>query len=952
MKSGSYQTLSPAEIELRVAADLRGALGRRGATIIHEGAPGRPDVVVDAGTFVIVIELAKRSGADAASEYLSIRAHRDCIEQETGKPTHLLFSCVKTPERIITAIRDENARREELRREGRVLFLCLEHLHLVLTRLGETPTDLYPNDRWNAWFHGWESIGEDEVALETLQRTVLFEDRQFEKEVQPLLLSRTQAGQERLRKDVRRLEDTLRLSNVTGYEAMRTLIFLMFVKLYEEKRAAEHKPNRFTAKGFVEYRNSLPTKAKHTHDGRTLHYLIENEIAVDPEIEATGILCGATLPDRITDKLLEDRVLKVLDRYRFRGTHLDALGAVFEAVARKAQKDTRIGQFFTPEPIVRFAVDVVEPGPTETVLDPAAGTGRFLSWSMARMLEHAHEVPRTAPEVVAKRIRENQLLGADADPWIVTIAKMNMYIHGDGKSNIQHENGLFLADAPIFHPSADGSRSLEGIIDVCLTNPPLGAMSYRTYAEDFVRRYPAVFPSPADWLRKRLPILPGEYREAQAIRNAEARIRIAEQKLEDARNAGDAAAESAARRQRASAEKARLEASTRLAAGEGTYVVSGNAAKGGALFLVAIKDYLRRVADPGAVEEWRGGRVGIIVDEAILNAPEYQETRRFIRTHFFVKGVFSFDRDAFWYQARTTAKTSLLYLVRKPDPAVRQREPIFYTHIEQIGFTRTGKATKTQLGGALADFKSFAEVIRASYRTNSFVEHTARQELAKLDMSVEARIHWPRPGSDDTARLDYAWEAARQVREKLPPHFLSLGDFVSEIVRVPPEDPSSIYQFATIDRNTGEVKPGRLDSTEYRLEDLRAIQEGDIVLSGIDVVHGAVGYAHENVQDHVVSKEFYTLRVPEHRLDTVDPRYLALLLRTPHARELISGTVTGTSNRTRIQDISAVLDIPLPPLPALREQQAIAERVESALRQRRSARIALNTALGAANEIW
>lgn len=952
MKPASYLTLSPAEVERHVAADLRAALGRRGATIVHEGAPGRPDIIVDAGAFVMVVEVARRSGADAASEYLSIRAHRDAVERETGKPTHLLFSCVKTPERIIAAMRDENARREELQREGRVLFLRLEHLHLVLTRLGETSTDLYPNHRWNAWFHAWERIGEDVVALETLQRTVLSEDRQLAVTVEPLLRDRTQAEQERLRKDIRRLEDILRLSNVTGYEAMRTLIYLMFVKLYEEKRAAEHKPNRFSARGFVEYRNGLSARSKQTHEGRTLHYLIENEIAVDPEIEATGILSGATLPDRITDKLLEDRVLKVLDRYRFRGTHLDALGAVFEAVARKAQKDTRIGQFFTPEPIVRFAVDVVEPGPTETVLDPAAGTGRFLVWSMARMLEQVHEVQRTAPEEAAKRIRENQLLGADADPWIVTIAKMNMYIHGDGKSNIRHENGLFLADAPIFHRGAGASGTLEGIIDVCLTNPPLGAMSYRTYAEDFVRWYPAIFASPADWLRARLPILPGEYREAQTIRSAEARIRVAERNLEDARAAADARAEAAAKRQRASAEKARSEALGRLAAGEGTYVVSGNAAKGGALFLVAIKDYLRQVADPGAVEEWRGGRVGIIVDEAILNAPEYQETRKFIRTHFFVKGVFSFDRDAFWYQARTTAKTSLLYLVRKPDPAVRQREPIFFTHVDQIGFTRTGKSTKSNLTETLAAFRSFADVVRASYRTNVFVEGTARDELDKLVAPVEVRIHWQQSDLEDAARLDYAWEAARQVREKLPPHFKRLGDFVSEVVRVPPEDPSSIYQFATIDRNTGEVRPGREVGTEYRVEDLREINKGDIVLSGIDLVHGAVGYAHENVQDHVVSKEFYTLRVHEHRLDTVDPRYLALLLRTPHARELISGTVTGTSNRTRIQDISAVLDIPLPPLPALGDQRAIAAGVENALRQRRSARNALNAALGAANEIW
>jgi hypothetical protein len=130
------------------------------------------------------------------------------------------------------------------------------------------------------------------------------------------------------------------------------------------------------------------------------------------------------------------------------------------------------------------------------------------------------------------------------------------------------------------------------------------------------------------------------------------------------------------------------------------------------------------------------------------------------------------------------------------------------------------------------------------------------------------------------------------------------------------------------------------------------IQAGDIVLSGIDLVHGSVGYALDDVADMVVSKEFYTLRVKPEREGEVDSRFLALFLRTPHARELIAGTVTGTSNRTRVEDAGALLNIPLPELPTVHKQAQLADAVSDALAQRRRGRDSIRDALRQADRSW
>lgn len=92
---------------------------------------------------------------------------------------------------------------------------------------------------------------------------------------------------------------------------------------------------------------------------------------------------------------------------------------------------------------------------------------------MERMLARVGESgehPHDATEAI-----RSKRLGTNADKWIVTIAKMNMYIHGDGKTNIRHEDGLFLADSE----AVPTTGTLLNNVDVVLTNPPLGGLDYQ-----------------------------------------------------------------------------------------------------------------------------------------------------------------------------------------------------------------------------------------------------------------------------------------------------------------------------------------------------------------------------------------------------------------------------------------------------------------------------------------
>ncbi len=156
-----------------------------------------------------------------------------------------------------------------------------------------------------------------------------------------------------------------------------------------------------------------------------------------------------------------NEVIQRLERYPFLKTKVDGLGAVYEVLGRRSGKDTKAGQFFTPANIVDFMVRLAELDVSDIVLDPACGTGRFLIWAMDDMQKKVSG--RNVKEQM-QRIAKTQLLGADNDIDVAKLAKMNMYIHGDGKGNIWDDDGLLLYK----------SRNLDGKVDVVLTNPPLG----------------------------------------------------------------------------------------------------------------------------------------------------------------------------------------------------------------------------------------------------------------------------------------------------------------------------------------------------------------------------------------------------------------------------------------------------------------------------------------------
>ncbi len=619
---------------------------------------------------------------------------------------------------------------------------------------------------------------------------------------------------------------------------------------------------------------------------------------------------------------------------------MDVLGVVFESLAGRAEKDTRVGQFFTPQEVVNFCAEVADLGPRDVVLDPAVGTARFLIAAMERMLKRADEVPGTPRAKTEKSIRMKQLIGVDLDRWVSTIAKMNMYIHGDGKGNIVNVNGLILGDRKIFQPFSGG---LAGAVDVVLTNPPLGNTSFMVAA-----RHWADCVSPLASAEERIEFLKGLGTvPLKTLSTKESRRLATLVKSLKKRNDEIETLQAAAKqdpRKIAKAKKTRdatidkIKEAQPLAQAATVTVPEGEKLKGGALFLGAIATYLKKVRRPDAAVEAQGGTAVLVVDEAILNTSGYEQTRAFIRRNFFVKAVVSLGRDAFKYLAHTSAKTSILYLVRKPNEHVVQDEPIFFAHAEKVGYNATGRWVGSDLPVVFTDLLEVRKIVTASYAGASCRKKNCEKRLAKAD-GYRSRWRARYDAGQGGDRLDYYYARFIDLSDALlkSEQAVLLGDLIEPRVLVdrrPESSPTNEYECAVVQR-VGVVSPKGTEILKYKAEDLWIVRDGDIVISGIDLVFRAAAVAGSDVDGLVMSKEMFAYQVKDGA--RVLPEYIVVMLRTAPVNAMILGRVSGTSGRLRVSDPEQILDIPVLKPPSLEKQEAVVKVAREAAHHRKQA---------------
>ncbi|MFA7346601.1 MAG: class I SAM-dependent DNA methyltransferase [Desulfurivibrionaceae bacterium] len=183
--------------------------------------------------------------------------------------------------------------------------------------------------------------------------------------------------------------------------------------------------------------------------------------------DAYNYMKSGTLMRQVINKICEINFNTKEDRHTF--------GSIYEQILKDLQSAGNAGEFYTPRAVTRFIVDRVNPTLDETVLDPACGTGGFLSCTIE------HKRKNYVKSAADEETLQATINGVEKKSMPHMLCVTNMILHGiDTPTNIKHDNTLS-------RPLRDYTN--KDRVKVIVTNPPFGGME-----EDGIENnFPATF---------------------------------------------------------------------------------------------------------------------------------------------------------------------------------------------------------------------------------------------------------------------------------------------------------------------------------------------------------------------------------------------------------------------------------------------------------------------------
>ncbi len=168
---------------------------------------------------------------------------------------------------------------------------------------------------------------------------------------------------------------------------------------------------------------------------------------------------------KVLNKLNEIDFNIAKDRHTF--------GEIYEGILKELQSAGKSGEFYTPRAITRFITDMINPQIGEKVLDPACGTGGYLTAA----IEHLKEQAKTVDD--RKSLQDN-VMGWEYKPLPYLLATTNLILHDIEVPNIQFRDSL---DQPL------SNYKERDRVHVILANPPFGGIVANSNENNFPQNF-------------------------------------------------------------------------------------------------------------------------------------------------------------------------------------------------------------------------------------------------------------------------------------------------------------------------------------------------------------------------------------------------------------------------------------------------------------------------------
>ena len=183
--------------------------------------------------------------------------------------------------------------------------------------------------------------------------------------------------------------------------------------------------------------------------------------------DAFNYMKSGHLMRQVVNKINEIDFNRSEDRHLF--------GDIYEKILKDLQSAGNAGEFYTPRAVTQFMVDRVDPQLGEKVLDPACGTGGFLTCSIEHIRSNYVKTP------AQERKLQANIFGVEKKQMPHLLCITNMLLHGiEVPSQIRHDNTLA-------RPLRDYGP--KDRVDVIVTNPPFGGMEEDGIESNFPKAF-------------------------------------------------------------------------------------------------------------------------------------------------------------------------------------------------------------------------------------------------------------------------------------------------------------------------------------------------------------------------------------------------------------------------------------------------------------------------------
>jgi type I restriction enzyme M protein len=224
---------------------------------------------------------------------------------------------------------------------------------------------------------------------------------------------------------------------VTYHEYLTELTYVLFLKLADELGIEDQIPEASRWRAVM---------ARVHADGLSAYQVILDELGRSPNPHLKDVFQDAKT--RIRTDAGAQALLDGVDAIAWSQDGRVEIGEVYEGLIQKSAQEARYGagQYFTPRRLVDTIVGVLKPDASDTVYDPAAGTGGFLVAAGSYVAGGTNVQP--------------QLFGVEVSADVHRLGAANLLLHGLSATYV-------IGDA-LTDPGPIAQCSL------CITNPPFG----------------------------------------------------------------------------------------------------------------------------------------------------------------------------------------------------------------------------------------------------------------------------------------------------------------------------------------------------------------------------------------------------------------------------------------------------------------------------------------------